>query len=278
MNRNRLKQVGLDRLVRLAWVDKAAMLAMAGNDVATARKLFQEDLRDNFRSGDGKVRGSAAKTITILTRIWLKVPGELENLRRDGLEIMKNGHMPCRVAMHWGMLMAVYPFWSSVAAHTGRLLRLQGTVAATHVQRRMREQYGERETVSRRARYALRSLVDWGVICETETKGVYAAGQDYTVEDARQLVWMAEAYLHTREGGAAPLPDLAASPIYFPFRIGPVNADNLAAAAPRIELIRHGTDDHVVRLRKHPALAKAPEAKDPGKPRQERPQSWRTSP
>lgn len=46
-------------------------------------------------------------------------------------------------------------------------------VAAAHVQRRVHEQYGERETVSRAARRVLRSFLDWGVLQETESKGIY---------------------------------------------------------------------------------------------------------
>ena len=73
--------------------------------------------------------------------------------------------------------MAVYPFWSSVATQVGRLLRLQGSAAAAQVQRRIREQYGERETVARRARYVLRSYLDWGVLQETGAPGVYRAAR-----------------------------------------------------------------------------------------------------
>ena len=86
--------------------------------------------------------------------------------------------------------MAVYPFWSGVATQVGRLLRLQGSAAATHVQRRVREQYGERETVSRRARYVMRSYLDWGVLHETGTKGIYTAGSKLSVDDSRLIAWL----------------------------------------------------------------------------------------
>jgi hypothetical protein len=47
------------------------------------------------------------------------------------------------------------------------------------VQRRVREQYGERETVSRRVHYVLRSFVDWGGLKETAEKGVYENGETF---------------------------------------------------------------------------------------------------
>ena len=39
------------------------------------------------------------------------------------------------------------------------------------MQRRIREDYGERPGVERAARYVLRSFVDWDVLTETEKQG-----------------------------------------------------------------------------------------------------------
>jgi len=44
---------------------------------------------------------------------------------------------------------------------------------AAQAQRRIKEQLGEREAVSRAARRVLRCFVDWGVLQDTSEKGVY---------------------------------------------------------------------------------------------------------
>ena len=131
-------------------------------------------------------------------------------------------------------------------------MRLQGSVAATHVQRRVCEQYGERETVSWRTRYALRSYLDWGALQETGAKGVYYTGVPLTVDDLRLVAWLVEAALHARANGSAPLKDLIAGPSLFPFCIKPVRAENLAAMSARLDILRHGLDDDLVMLRKRP--------------------------
>ena len=131
------------------------------------------------------------------------VPSELESLRIEGLELLKYLPRTGHLAVHWGMVMAVYPFWSGVAVQVGRILRLQGSVAAAHVQRRIREQYGERETVSRAARRVLRSYLDWGVLQGTGKKGIYTAGTTLAVDDSRLIAWLTEASLHTRAGSPA---------------------------------------------------------------------------
>ena len=157
-NERRFSQIGIDRLVRLVWLEKTSSLVLARNKAQDIKTILQDDLQASFRSSRTDVRGSLDKMITLLMKTWLTVPIELQSLQVDGIEMLK--HIPQRdhLVVHWGMVMAVYPFWAGVAMQVGRLLRLQGSAAASHVQHRVREQYGEREAVSRRARYVMRSF------------------------------------------------------------------------------------------------------------------------
>ncbi len=150
------------------------------------------------------------------------------------------------------------PFWSGVAVQVGWLLRLQGSAAAAHVQRRVREQYGERETVSRAARRVLRSYLDWGVLQETGTKGIYTAGTTLAIDDSVLIARLAEASLHANATGSAPLKDLIDSPNFFPFRIKPIPAESLVAASSRLDILRHELDDDLVMLRKLSTKGGAP--------------------
>lgn len=248
----RINQIGLDRAVRLKWLDQTATMVLAGNDIASIKLALQDDLKDSFRSVDTTVRGSLDKTITILTKIWLKPPAVLEQLRLEGLDLLTTLSRADRLAVHWGMVMAVYPFWASVAAQVGRLFRLQGSASAVHVQRRLREQYGERETVSRRARYVLRSYVDWGVLREAGAMGLYNACPSLAIDDSRLIAWLVEASLHARSNGAAPLTELIESPSLFPFRVKRIAADHLRAMSSHLDFVRHDLDSDLVMLRRRP--------------------------
>jgi hypothetical protein len=246
----RFTQIGVDRLVRLKWLEQTASLVLAGNDDATIKAILQADLKDSFRSDNPDVRGSIDKSITILLKVWLRAPAGLESLRIGGLDLLKYLPSHDHIAVHWGMVMAVYPFWASVALQTGRLLKLQGSAAATQVQRRIREQYGERETVSRRARYVLRSYMDWGVLSETSEKGIYTAGTCLAVDDSRLIVWLVEASLHARANGSAPLKDVIDSPSLFPFHLKSIHGESLVATSVNVDVLRHGLDDDLVMLRR----------------------------
>jgi hypothetical protein len=246
----RTNQIGFSQRVRLEWLEQTANFVLAGNDKAEVSDALQELLKDKVSVGGQAERGNREKIITILLKAWLTVPSELEPLRVEGLELLKRVPRRDHLAIHWGMVMAVYPFWSGVAIQTGRLLRLQGSAAAAHVQRRVREQYGERETVSRAARRVLRSYLDWGVLQETGAKGVYSAGTTLAVEEFRLIAWLTEAALHASANGSVPLRDLLDSPSLFPFRIKPIQAESIRSASQRLDIFRHGLDDDLVMLRK----------------------------
>lgn len=246
----RTDQIGFSQRVRLEWLEQTANYVLAGNDKAAVNNTLQEILRDKVSVGGQAVRGNREKIITILLNVWLSAPSELEPLRFVGLELLKRLPRMDHIAVHWGMVMAVYPFWAAVASHVGRLLKLQGSAAAAHVQRRIREQYGERETVSRATRRVLRSYVDWRVLREARPRGVYSHGLSFVVADRQLISWLIEASLHARSNGSAPLRDLTESPSLFPFRLDHIGADSLMAASPRLEVLRHGMDENLVVLRK----------------------------
>jgi hypothetical protein len=246
----RTDQIGFSQRVRLEWFEQTANLVMAGNDETLVKDALQELLKDKVSVGGQAKRGNREKIITILLKTWLTVPKELKALRDEGLEHLKRTPRSDHLIIHWGMVMAVYPFWSSVALQVGRLLRLQDSAAAAHVQRRVREQYGERETVSRSARRVLRSYLDWGVLQETESKGIYTIGTTLYIDDPQLVSWLTETALHARVNGSAPLRDLLDGPSFFPFRIKPIHAENLVAASSRLDIFRHGLDEDLVMLRK----------------------------
>ena len=244
----RQAQIGFSQRIRLEWFEQTANMILAGNDKTAINDSLQALLEDKISVGGQAVRGGREKVITILLKTWLTVPRELETLRDEGLDIFQRLPRKERIVIHWGMVLAVYPFWGAIAADTGRLLRLQGTAAAAHVQRRVKEQYGEREAASRAARRVLRSFIDWGVLNETGDKGVYAQGEQYSVEEPRLIAWLMEASLRSRVHRAAAIKDLLDSPSIFPFQLAHISAEQVASLSPRLDILRHGLDDDLVML------------------------------
>ena len=209
---------------------------------------LQELLHDKLSVGGHAERGNREKAITILMQIWVTVPPELSCQRDIGLELLQQLPLKEHIAVHWGMTMAVYPFFGSVAGSVGRLLRLQGTAAAAQVQRRVREKYGERDTVSRATRRVLRTFVDWGVLAEGSNAGVYMPGQVLASTNDNLAVWLVEAVLHTMPNNTSPLRAVIDAPSLFPLTLERLPTDVLVASR-HMEIIRHGLDDDLVMLR-----------------------------
>ena len=245
----RASQVGVSQRLRVEWLEATANLMLAGNDVAAIRDALDDMLANKLSIGSSSERGSRQKTVTILMKIWRNVPPDVEPLRNDALQMLPALNLNHRHAVHWGMTLAVYPFWGMVAAHTGGLLRLQGTAAAAQVQRRIREQYGERQTVSRAAARVLRSFIDWDVLAEADGKGVYARRKQRELGDARVAAWLAEAMLRSqpRVGGSA---SLLRHPTLFPYRLPQLAASQLAAHSCRLDVLRQGLDQESLMLRR----------------------------
>lgn len=242
----RTDQIGFSQRVRSEWLERTVNLLLAGNDKPAISEALQELLRDKVSVGGQAERGNREKIITILLKTWLTVPVGLQSLRDDGLELFKRAQRSDHLALHWGMVTAVYPFWANVASQTGRLLKLQGAAGAAHVQRRVREQYGERDTVSRAARRVLRSFVDWGVLRETTVAGVYEPATPIVIGERDLAAWLIEAVLLSRANGPTTLKSLLDSTALFPFRLPRITANELLASSKRLDVMTHNLDEELV--------------------------------
>jgi hypothetical protein len=244
--KNEVLQIGFSQRVRLEWLDYTAGLVLAGKSPSEINTALQTYLQDKLSVGGSAVRGNREKVITILMRIWVLPPDALRGIRDEGLVLARELPLEQHLALHWGLAMAVYPFWGTVAETVGRLLRLQKDVGAAQVQRRLREQLGERETVARAARRVVRSMVDLGVLVEGQNKGFYNVASPRQIHDEVLSRWLATAFLAAKGGDWLPLETLYQPPAFFPFALIRVSAASFAGRTD-VEVVRHGMDQELVR-------------------------------
>ena len=145
--------------------------------------------------------------------------------------------------------MVAYPFFQLIAETVGRLINLQGSVAASQVYRRIYEQLGERSTVSRAARRVVRTFIDWNALKDTPEKGVYHPTLLQPIENDSLALWLIETALRASNASSSPLKIIAQTPALFPFNIRPIVAGKLSPNS-RLEISRQGLDDKVVILKR----------------------------
>ncbi|RMG44486.1 MAG: hypothetical protein D6718_09990, partial [Acidobacteria bacterium] len=129
------------------------------------------------------------------------------------------------------------------------LLRLQSTVTAQQIRRRLFEHYGDREIVARATRNVLRSFVDWEVLKETSEKGIYTAGFSLAIAQVEVIAWLAEAFLHAHPSGSVALRTVLNSTSLFPFRLSSISAAHLVAVSGRLDVFQHGLDQDLIMIR-----------------------------
>jgi len=233
--------IGFDRRLELRWLEQAASLALLGTPSTEIRRLLA-DMLASEAADPAQGREGREKTLRLLMRIWVTPREEVARLRQEGLSHLRRLPSEQHLPLHWGMTSAAYPFFAHVTAAAGRLLSLQDTVGAAQVQRRLQEQLGDRQFVSRPARHALRTLVGWDLLAETGEKGLYRTGVGHKV-DEDVAGWLVEIIL--QGGPPRPLQSLSRDPALFPFAIPPLQATRLAGRAG-LRTFRQGLDEDVI--------------------------------
>ncbi|MBE8971003.1 hypothetical protein IQ277_33830 [Nostocales cyanobacterium LEGE 12452] len=245
---SRRVEVGFSQRIQLNWLELTANLLLAGSTRSEIQIALNEFLQDRVSVGSKSKSSGRRKTISILLRIWVGVPTNLEPLRNEALELLRISPSNQHIVIHWGMAMAVYPFFGTVAENVGRLIRLQGLFAAASVQRRIKEQLGERETVSRATQRLMRCFVDWGVLQDTNEKGIYQPASVQLVDNRRLVAWLIEAVLIASNSNSQALGVISQTPALFPFMVSSINLRDLEKNQ-RLEFFCQGLDENMVMLR-----------------------------
>ena len=234
--------IGFDRPLRQEWLDAIASKRTAGATVPELRKFGHKLLRNECPADEAR-----GKTLTVLFHLWVDVPVNAVALRDGAGKLLADLDPAHRIALHWGLGLATYPFFRNAADATGRLLALQGSVSLAQIQRRLAERWGQRSTAQRAAQRIVRSWIAWGVLRESKQRGTYIASKPIGLAGPLAS-WMVEAMLVGADAESQAVAQARKAPQLFPFDLK-VSAHELRRA-PRLVVHRQGVDEDVVMLRR----------------------------
>lgn len=250
MSDKRHQSIGIKQTLRLEWLDKVSHLLLAGMDGPAIRRELTGFLTDRKADGSLGERSNSTRDFAIqnVMKVWVAPDPDIVSFRDEALECLR-AHPSMGLAVHWSLISAVYPFWFQVARQAGRLLALQDQVTHSQIVQRLREQYGDRNTVIRCGQFVVRSFVAWGVLGDCDAKGTYEKVAPVAVGDARLGMLMLEGALHATPEGKSELGLLGSHPALFPFRLPPLNGAWVEQHSRRLEVTRYGLDQECLSVK-----------------------------
>lgn len=227
------------RKVRMLWLEQGLALAASGADWESARAALEPEV-----AAENTGKETIRKVLEHIKRVWFDPPPEAVALLQDALVLSRRPGVSTK-ALCWGMAIAAYPFVGSVAENLGRLIRLQGKAPREDVQRRMREQHGDREYVNRITRYTISSFLDWGVVGEDSRSGDYSPGPILRPISADMMAWLIEALMISRSRNQLILSEAFAHPALFPVSMELFNPQMLQEGS-RLKMGRQGLNQEFI--------------------------------
>ncbi len=246
----RHEKLGIKQTIQKEWMDRALRMVLAGMTEKDIRENLDQYLSTQKQSGGIGERGQKTYGMAIgILASWFAPENDLRRFRDEALKIASVIPEEEWLPLHWAVISAAYPFWFNVAKQVGRLFNLQESVTQVQIFNRVKEQYGDRETVARNARYTVRSFVAWDVLQESANKGCYKKAPSMQIHDRKLAALLIESALHATPEGKLPVTTLLKNPAFFPFELPMLSGDSLSKTSGNIELIRHGLNDEILMLK-----------------------------
>jgi hypothetical protein len=235
--------IGFDRELQLDWLDAVAARVASGAQPGEVREWLDVYLGDQL-GGEGP-GGHRGKTVTVLGRIWSNVPSHCRTIRDDALQVITNVPQHERLAVHWAMATAIYPFFGEVTATVGRLLSLQGDVVRAAVIKRLAESWGDRPAVRRATRAVWTSLAAWQTMTPTAARGHYQMRASRHPTSAATTRLLVEATMYATHRDAISMQELQSWPGFYPFAMTDLRSSVVASS--QLMITREGIDLEMLR-------------------------------
>jgi len=232
----------MDKKVEIEWLDQLAFGLKEQKNYKELREELDNSLKNKIHGNE-----SRRKHLNVLMRIWVSVPSGHEQLRNRALTFLSTATSTERLALHWGLCLLAFELFKDVSNIIGKLFKINDEVTLAQVHHRIIESWGDRTTLVYAVRRILRSMVNWGVLQDTEKQGFYKPAEKQHLEAKALKLWLLECYLTCNEQKSVSMQSLNEAPALFPFAVD-INLGDLMAS-DRYEVNRQGLDVDIVELR-----------------------------
>lgn len=189
----------LDRALNVDLLDVALRVATEHGDADDARQLLTVALRDFVTPQEAE-----NKTRKVLTRVWVVPPDNARSMIKWAIE--HQTQLADRRALHFGALLATFPFFGAIAAAVGRQIHIDGVADRKSLRAFARSTFGEREFIDAGASKSLATMRNLDLL-EGPKGGPYVVGAQPTAPPMFSG-WFLHALILTRQVESAGVADL----------------------------------------------------------------------
>ncbi|EPF6298686.1 hypothetical protein RFX59_08840 [Acinetobacter baumannii] len=236
--------VGFDRYVMLDWLDQTAMWVIEGKATKDIHALIDDYLAP-YIQGDTSKR----KTKNVLSGAWVKSDGVNPQFKAGAQQLYIQANQTEKLVIHYGLMVASYPFFYSLCRILGRLFKLQDDISNEEFYRRVVETHGDRESIKRAAARFLQSLNQWGVL-DASDKAKIKSVSKIKLNEPVLVTWLFEAAMYSNKRETISLEELLADPAFFSFEI-PHGIFQINQS-DRLEIAHQGVHETIVKTVKYP--------------------------
>jgi hypothetical protein len=232
--------IGYDRYIEREWLDQAAEWASSGVERAELYAKLNDFLTD-------RVHGNHSKklTRTLLLGIWSAKTIATQEYFQRACELWPDANNSERLALHWGLSVANYPFFASLVRLIGRLDRLQGDIHSRELVRRSVELHGDTESVRRATTRLLQSLAQWQLL-KLEKTSLFRVNKKREVHNAELLSWLFASVFFSSDRQRLAVREILTDPLWFPFQFEPSSVQITQSGL--VEIVYRGPTDNLAGL------------------------------
>ena len=233
------KSVGLSRTVRIDWLDAVASMCLENQAPTQIRKQLNELLES---AQPGPVERQ--RIIDTLIRIWVRAEPDLKT---QGLDIFRQlSTRQERLWLHYGMILAQYPFFRICAAIIGQISRSEEFIRKPSIKNKVAAEMGNLGSIDRAIERLFKTLMDWEVLIPTADKKQFKTQLRMISTTNKDLeIWLLYCALRSHPSDMIPFEDLKYLPELFPFRFS-ITIDDMRKN-PLFEIHRQGGGLDMVR-------------------------------
>ncbi len=202
-------EIGILVPLKYDWMEKTVELLQDGLEPSEIKQKLREYLSFEMESPD-----NIRKTCTELMNTWVTVRDDIRPVRDYALSIYAEENCT-HTLLHWCLLLLRYPVFSDMAVLIGKVLLLQDTFTAGWISKRVREQWGDRNTFKKSIGVILRTMCELDAL-KSEGSGIYCANIKKIKSDCG-LQMLVKTLLNPCRNASFEVQDLSRAPQMFPF-------------------------------------------------------------